>query len=496
MISKKYLSKLALPVFLFMVAVGMVSCSEDEPIIGSDLLKKDRIDVDSDSGLSFKAYTLSDESFLPKEANTLLAGGVNSEKFGASKAGFVSQLRLMQGSPLDTLQVDSAFVVLYFKGMIGDSLANQKIRVYEINNPLDLQTNYPEDFRPSLKTEIASMDFNKTSLVDVMRGDKVNLDTTKTFKFETLVDGKVVVKDTSKLPLLKFDTIRVEELQLRIPLKQDVVEYFKNADKTHFSSSEAFLNFFKGIYVETESPEGKGAIYEFSVLSQKAARSGIRFHLSYRNEEKKTETKYYEDKDGDGIYKEATFVSYPTYEYGFRVQDFSIRLNRFEHDQAGADIEQFFDKTDQEGDVVYAQGMLGSKIKIQAEGLNDYLKEKGKIAINKASLRLSVVDTLDVPLRLEIFALDDEGNEIALPDSEISPLLVNGFYSSKEKEYVFNIQNYLQEIVDNEDKLDNGLIIRTAGSSSNPRSVVVENPKVGDPKEEKRIKLTLTYTKL
>lgn len=462
MICKKNLFKMVLPALALFFGANLVSCSNDDPIIGSDLLSKDKIQVKSDDGFTIKAYTQSQNGIPSSGVSRILAGNINSEEYGHTNAGFAVQFRMPYSVEFnDNATVDSVRVYLRSRSFVGDSLTPQKVHLYELAESLDSKATYQSNF----------------DITSILGGELTEADMYyPKMKIDTIAESGSSTKTLFHL------------LEFKLP--NSFGERFLQTDKENLSDQEHFLQFFKGIYVSADPISADGAIYPFDP-------SYSTMVLFYKNNAEQ------EEDETDEQYAARN----KTIRYDFRISDNSARVNLFSHDATGSMMAKSLDNETVADTVVYVKGLAGSKAKILIPEINDFSRYdyrgkeegvnpstlKGKIAINRAELQLFVAsDTF--PSRMLLRTIDEDGEEQPLPEDEISTILQGGFYDKETKSYRFNISTYLQQIIEGETE-NHGFVLVSAQGNIDARSAIIYAQEGGIDKE-KQMKFSVTYTKL
>lgn len=422
------------------------SCNENPSKVGFDLLPSgDLLLVRKDSTVTvanIQAFTQTDGNQRTDEPGFNLLGTLNDPVFGKTTADFAIQFRIDSfPERQNVIEVDSLVLYLLYNELYGDTLTPQKLKVYELGSDLSLNSKYYQD-----------VDLKGMS------------------KSEVLADMDYIprYKDSLNTAKSKIDTV----LQtLRIHLDKSLATKLLAADSLTLSSNDAFINYFKGLYVEAGDLNSGGAIMRIKTVA-----AGSRLALYYRTE-----------KD--------------TLKNLYKINSNAARVSRFVHDYSNTDFAANLDKTDNQDSLLYLQTTGGLRTKILIPNLGTW-KDSTNFAINKAEIIFTVdhfvSDTAHyLPPEQLVFSaigVDSLGQEIKyLPkDFDFSQIYYNGIYDSTTTTYRFNIANHMQQVIEHVKGKDNlGFYLATSQPSSTFRRVVLKGPgsKAG-------IKLDVIYSKI
>ena len=131
---------------LFMLlSVSVFNACNEPGDIGMELLPtSDLVMVGNKIDKEFiRAYTFTDDSVRSDEANTTLLGSFNDPVFGRTTIDFAMQLRLASFPNFGVNPVaDSIIFYFYYTGIYGDTSSVQKLRFYELVEPIDQDAAY------------------------------------------------------------------------------------------------------------------------------------------------------------------------------------------------------------------------------------------------------------------------------------------------------------------------------------------------------------------
>ena len=423
--------------------VWFTGCSERNQL-GMDLLPStDLISIKS-TILKDKisSFTHTEDSVKTDEAQKSLLGSFTDPLFGNTTIDFATQFRLQSYPNYGTNPVaDSIKLYMYYRLIYGDTVTPQRFRVYELESSVDADEDYFQD------VDLKNLASNNL-LADIEYIPRVRVDSTTADTFYQLIT---------------------------IPIDISLGEKLVNADSTQMVNNDVFLEFFKGLYIETEKQTQEGG----AILTLEAASSdnfqGSALLLYYNNDENKAET------EPDTL--TAAYV----------ISEFSARVNRITHDYSGTPFEANLNSETVQDSLIYVQSNGGLQSKIFIEDLSNW-SDSVNTAINKAEL-IFQIDTLasDIekyppPSQLLFTVIGEDGGEFLPIDYVFSPAFYGGALN-EDYSYRFNITQHVQQMI--EGQADNyGFFLTTARKSSEANRVVIKGStsKTG-------IRLVISYSK-
>ncbi|MCD6354826.1 MAG: DUF4270 domain-containing protein [Prolixibacteraceae bacterium] len=428
------------------LVVGLVvfdGCSE-ENTLGMNLLPSTDLISVKNTVLKdeFSSYTFSEDSVRTDGAEKNLLGSLNDPVFGITTIDFATQFRLQSFPDFGTNPVaDSIKLYLYYRIIYGDTVTSQRFRVYELEEPLDVDAAYYQNI------DLKSM------------------------------SGSQLLGDIEYVPKVKQDTVTLDTFYqlLVIPLDISLADKLVHADSAQMVNNDLFLDFFKGLYIESEAQAETGG----TILTLEAASSsnfqGSALLLYYNNDENKT-------------------ASTPdTLSMPYIISKFSARVNRFTHNYSGTPFEANLNTENGADSLIFIQATGGLQSKITIDDLS-YWQDSTNTAINKAELVFQI-DTVasDIhhfapPTQMLFTVVDSTGSEFLPIDYVFSSSFYGGKLNS-DYTYRFNITQHLQEMIDGNAK-NYGFFLTAAKKNSEAKRVVLKgaNSTTG-------IKLIVTYSK-
>lgn len=448
------------------------SCNDDGSTIGADILPKDEI-----VGVyNYSDHKVSTENFFmgkvqSDDVDYALLGEMNDPDFGYSKSDFYGQLTLgsvvPNGSfkPFEGYMVDSAMIYLTFQksGIVGDTVANHKVSIYELTKPLNPLNNYFSD-----------MDL--TGYYDESQPIA-----------EKVLNAKNFIKGTKE----KTDSIwkiANKELQWSFRLNNETTQKLFNLDKSALADREAFKEAFKGIHITSklEKPGTEGSLMRFNVLSQK---SYMTLYYSYERRDKYNQ-----------------IIDTVRYNYSFYFNHESVRANRFKNEGNDITVEDPTVKN------LYIQSMAGSAAKFKFPGeiynwADSISDEKHRVGISTVDLVFNIDTTLSqikkyaLPSELKIKQLNTKTGKLETPtflnaNGGYENAFIGGTINYSTFTYHFRFaRGFFESVLNNGDKIFENEFYLTPASSKSNYSRVVLRSSAGPDSDTTRLKLDIKYVK-
>ncbi len=424
---------------LALIMLTSWSCDDEPAQIGEEIFGGNLIDtkIYVSSGDALKATNVHSEAvdFTSDAAdfssvNYLMLGEYNDPIYGSIKADFLSELSVGFPKPNvhhDTIEYVGTELRLQYQvnSWIGDTIAEHKISVYELNSVLNTELNYKSDFDP-----------------------------TGTYYLEPIGTDTFEVKNGT------IDTMwQVSGYQhtLAIKINDEVGQRLFDADSVTINNIESFKSLLNGLYVTTELlPNNEpGSLLRLpytvaSNLSQELA-------VIYR---KKKILKDIANKDS---------IAYDTTSMQFPINKEATKIIRYKH----SDENSIINFADDNADKLYLQGMGGTKgkVNITEDFINEWqaiLDTDNNAPINSiASVEISFyVDTLKgdfrntLPSALNLYVLNSDGKYVTVSSqTATNPSDFNGGTAKLTNDgaikYTFTMQNSFFEEFINPSNLGN-----------------------------------------
>lgn len=432
---------------LLLVGVLFFSCEKNPSQIGLDIVGDNPLTVIFSDTTTVQIYSVMTDSIRTDELVYNILGVTVDPVFGTTKASLFMQynLSLSNFSFGEQESLDSLVLSIPYQmtNVYGDSTAPLSIRVYELNELLDVDTSYysnqTAEYIPTLLGEI------------------------------TLVPkpwDSVWVNDTTKGA--PHFTLRLsDELGQRLLSLEDTI-YYNNVD---------FIDSFRGLYFE---PVYTGGVGNLTFLNMYSSQSKLQL--------------YYNNSADDSL------------SYSFVPSQYSASFQNFDHmDYVGADPDfyrQIVEKDTTLGNQkFYLQTLGGVDSYIRFSSLFDN-KDFAKYAINEAKLIFTNIDPDNMfvqPLSMSLLQkrysdVDSTSLYFYLEDAGAGDAYFGGNYNSTTKQYEFRITAFMQKYIKGDFDSDN-ILMQIIGSNYNGSRLIGggSDPDI-DP--DCRIRLEMIYTEM
>ena len=342
--------------------------------------------------------TVLEDTIRTRNLTRALLGSINDPVFGGMKTGFYSQLRL----PVDNLSfgnlaiitVDSVVLSLPYSAFYGDTTSALKFNVYELDEKLIYDSSY---YQVSvLKTKPA-----------LLGSQTINR------FYPSSQKQSVEIKDGAN------DTVTIAPT-LRVHLNDNWIKtIMAKSGQSELSSNSNFLEYFKGVFIETEQVGSGGGIYSFNVTTNVSTISVY--------------------------YKEGTTRR----KFDFLMNNSSVKVNQYIRDDKGS-VKFNIKQVDPANQLVYIQGLGSLKTKIELPDIRKIIATND-VAVNKAELYFYVDNTVpnfDVytpTSRILVIKVDSQQRNDIIPDQFQS--YYDGNYNKACGCYKVNITKYVQDLV-------------------------------------------------
>ncbi len=430
---------------IMLMLIALTGCEEKSSIGVEVLPAGDLITVRSTTKAEILSFTHSEDSIRTDEASSSLLGSFTDSLFGNTTIGFAAQYRLY-GFPdfgRNNPQPDSIKLYLYYRIIYGDTITKQRFKVYELESAIDPDETYRQN------VDLKSMASNKL-LGQIEYTPRVKLDSTSKDTFYQLIN---------------------------IPLDFSLAEKLFYADSLKLVNNDVFLEFFKGLYIETEKLNKKGGAILSLEAVQQGSFDGSALALFYHNDKLKSELDTLKD----------SIMIMP-----YLISNYSARVNNIQHDYSQTPFYKNLNSETVQDSLIYVQATGGLKTKILIEELSSW-RDSVNIAINKAELIFQIdtiasqVKKFPPPLQMLFTVVDSLGKEFLPKDYVFNPSFYGGGLR-KDYTYHFNITQHVQEVIDGNAK-NLGFFLTPAQKNNQANRVVLKGStsKTG-------IKLIITYS--
>lgn len=445
---------LKIVVVFFILASVLAACTSDENDLGLGILpEEDLISVRNISvSDKIESFTFSESGIVANKGATNLLGTLNDPVFGKTTVNYATQFRLTSFPDFGTNpEVDSVKLYLFYQNVYGNTTTPQHIKVFEMETYLDPDAEYTQDIDlKSMASDFLLAEFDYTPKVEL---DSATLDT----NFQLLT----------------------------IPLDVSLGEKLLNADSLDMINNDVFLQYFKGLYLESEDVSEEGSLITLHTAGT-ATFQGSALLVYYNNDENK------DPEEG---------VDPDTLSQAYLVTRYSSRVSEIKHDYTGTSFKDNLDQEEEEDDFIYVQPTGGLKSKIKISGLENW-KDSTNMGINKAEIIFHVdtfasnIQDYPLPSQLLFTYLDPNGDEYRPDDYFFNPAFYGGALDTTDYTYRFNITQHVQKIIDYPDPEDEdnyvgnqGFFLTTGQRSDIANRVVLKSAKNGG------VDMKITYSK-
>ena len=399
---------------IYLLLAVLFAC-DDPDIIGLDLPGSETFTITNDSIENFTIKTISEDSLRSDESQSLLLGEINDPIFGENKGSFCTQILLPYNNidAIDGIEIDSVFLTYSISDHYGDLNESEdlQISVFQLSEDIYKDSNY-----------YSNESFNYSS---------INLATN-----QSINEGDSA---TSSYINIQLDNSFGEMLM----------------DETggdNMVNDDAFLEFFKGFYVEATASN--------TILYLNPTADKSRFSIYYHE-----------------IAEPDTAVS-----FDFEIGGDAARINLFNEKNTN-DITPAVNE-------IFIQSMAGYKAEFEFDSTNlEYLRTELLIekAINRVTIDFEVSENSDYPPHEKLYLVREtnEGGIVFLTDFTIEGDehfggdLNNNIYS-------FNITRYFVQLLTNDQYTNKLYILPVLGSANANRTIL----------DKSKISINIIYTEI
>lgn len=421
--------------FIFLIT----SCSKPPGKIGAVIQpEQSKLDVFYSDTSTVTAYSLPDDSIRTDEKSLMLLGSLMDPVFGGSVAGIYSQFKLSANAPdfgddpiLDSLVLH----LLYTDDTYGDENTPLVVHAYEMLEGIE----FLDEYYSNTVIPVASTDYGN-------------------FQFVPRPNDSIIIVE----PIINpppYDTIEpgidtlAPALRIRLSDASTALGYkFLNADTSEMKDSDAFVEFFKGLYLVTEPVTEGGSISFLDIISSSSVM-----------------ILYYHNVIDDTVYPS---------NFSFIVNQYTPHFNKYEHDFLSGDNEfkaQVINKDASLGvQKFYTQGIAGVKSIVKFPHIRDWAAV-GNIAINEAKLVFPGYESTPyngAPRELGLVEIMEDGTYSTLIDEQEGSAYFDGNYESSSNDFTFRITRHIQSLISDTSKVDYGLYMFVRGESNNPERFI------------------------
>jgi hypothetical protein len=383
----------------FLAALLIQSCRKPENSIGLNVQPdEDALGINQTDTLALITFTRDEDSLRSDELSTAVVGSYHDRTFGKVSATTYFHLRTAAQNLTflpDSITIDSVILSMRYASYYGN-LDPQTFHVYRVTEQMDVDSSYHTGYTPAFD--------NTNDLIET------GYNTFTPDPFSTVVIGS----DTAA------------PAQLRLRMEDALGDLIINAAAADLATPEAFTQFFKGLIVVPDNPSQQveeGALLYFDLVDGYSEL-----------------TIYYRESNGAQI--DTTSIEFP-------ISSESARANQSVFDYSGTSVAQQLADSTLGMNQFYVQSLSGVKGGIYIPYLEN-LKNL-PIVINKAELILPVdyySGSSYYPIEnLLLVRLNEDGEEVTLPDLAEGLGFAGGEYDVLNKEYRFLFTRYVQQVL-------------------------------------------------
>ena len=387
---------------IYLLLAVLFAC-DDPDIIGLDLPGSETFTITNNSIENFTIKTISEDSLRSDESQSLLLGEINDPTFGNNKGSFCTQILLPYNNidAIDGIEIDSVFLTYSISDHYGDLNESEdlQISVFQLSEDIYKDSNY-----------YSNESFNYSS---------INLATN-----QSINEGDSA---TSSYINIQLDNSFGEMLM-------------DETGGNNMIDNVAFLEFFKGFYVEATASN--------TILYLNPTADKSRFSI------------YYHETGID------TAVS-----FDFEIGGDAARINLFN--------EKDTNNIAPEVNEIFIQSMAGYKAEINITDLQTIKDSLEGKAVNRVTIDFEVSENSDYPPHEKLYLVREtnEGGIVFLTDFTIEGDehfggdLNNNIYS-------FNITRYFVQLIEENDHYTNKLYILPVLGSANANRTILDKSKI------------------
>ncbi len=417
-----------------------LSCSKYPSQVGADLMPNNSLSMHFKRG-ELTVYSRAIDTIRSNNMSMSILGSIKDPVFGLTNASFYSKIMpISEGHRFGTNpKTDSLVLQLYYANVYGDTNAVLHLHVYEMKDDINYDSVYYSNKNVAVyPTDYADMTFrpnrNRTYILN-------KLDTVK-------------------------NVLRINLSHLSKALGNKLL----HADTTILDSNLLFMDYFRGLYLKTDPVSSGGALVSFLTNTRKTI-----LMLYYHNDTADSLTYAY--------VLNASLAKVNHYRHDFSLADQSFK-NQVINGDTTLGLKQF-----------YVQGLAGVKAIIRFPHIRD-LNKLGKVGINEAKLILPGAEAkpfLGAPGQLSLFRIVNDSTYDILPDQNEGPSYFGGQYNASDNSYSFRITHYIESLIKDSTKVDNGLVLFLNGGAISPKRFIFNGPQfTGD--STRRARLDIYYT--
>ena len=397
----------------FYVLLAVLFACNDPDIIGLDLPGSARFTITNDSINNFTIKTISEDSLRSDESQNLLLGQINDPIFGENKGSFCTQMLLPNNNidAINGIEVDSVFLTYSISDHYGDLNQSEdlEIDVYQLSEDIYKDSNYYSNssFNDDLYTQILveNLTINEG---DSTTSSYINIQLDNSF-------GDMIMGETGGSNMI---------------------------------DNVAFLEFFKGFYVEATASN--------TILYLNPTADKSRFSI------------YYHEIGGD------TALS-----FDFELGGDATRINMFNK----KDINDINPDVNE----IFIQSMAGYKAEFDFTNLEEIQTKCMGKSINRVTIDFEAFGNSDYPPHEKLYLLREtnEGKIVFLTDFTIEgEEHFGGEFDNNT--FSFNITRYFVQLLTNDQYTNKLYLVPVLGSANANRTIL----------DKSKISINIIYTEI
>jgi len=392
---KKYFNLNTSLLIIILSAVMVFSCTKPEEL-GQEIvaIPGEHVLLNFTDTITVTTHSYIVDSISTKNVSPQLLGSAFDDVFGTTAAGIYTQARL-SNNDLDfgnNPVCDSIVFSLDFVGFYGDTAATQHIKIYQLDESMNVDSGY----------------YSNRSLA--------------------LMQPPIFDKD---LVFNLKDSIPYTEGKVKPHLRMRLDDSFgdmiiSKSGQSELSNNEEFLKFIKGFYIIADEKLNGGGI------------ASVYLNSNYS----KVTLFYHNDED-------------TTYEH-FVINKNCAKYEYFDHFNYTNSDPDFYNQVvlkdnTLDNQIFYLQATAGVRTEINFPYITELNKEH-PAAIQKAEIIFNISDISDTanysaPLSISIVGINDKGNNAFITDSYEGDTYYGGKYDPINNQYIFNITRTIQEML-------------------------------------------------
>ena len=401
------------------------SCKDDNSAIGTALMPSSDIMEFRCDTMGIETYTIRDTHAETQNRTINPIGTITDPIFGQTTASCAFQVQLSNSN----------------------AQLNKEIDTTNLNGvKLTLQLKYAKKYGSAE----SSMKININRLLTDIYYDSIY------YEDQTFTSSQYELLSSTDLVFDADSTIKIEMPESLI---KNILS--GNSEQTTWSNND-FVNFFKGMFINTELTSGDGCMYALDLINPKS-----KMVITYND----------------------------TCSFDFVINEYCARINMYTHDYTNADSElkAAIDNPETPSDYCYIQGLAGLKTKIKFPELTS-LFDSTNIIINRAQLKITLkegttLSTLPSPVAMSMTKILDNGQFDFLEDYKSNSKYFGGSFDETDNSYTFNIPLHLQNLLNGES--DNGIYM----VANDNRIVPYRAQLYGGSHATNKIKIIVYYSK-